>query len=126
VRPPRPGCSVKLKGVRRQSDAREDDEVDGGGPRAKLLKELRKVAEDVAEAKDEWDDPVERNKHLGKAVKRLRKKVLPRMDGFFGGNPANDWIVTEVHQRLVYPLVKALMNDLGLEEAVIPGPPPIR
>jgi hypothetical protein len=48
------------------------------------------------------------------AVQQLENDVLGKMDGFYGGNSGNDWIITERGQKSAYPLVMALIEKLKL------------
>lgn len=36
--------------------------------------------------------------------------ILDKTDGFYGGNPKNDWVTTEEGQALLYPLVKQAID----------------
>jgi len=102
----------------------DDNDDDDGSVRAKLLHELSKVAEDLEEAQEETDAK-KRDKHLDKALKGLRKKIRRRMDGFFGGDPADDWIVDEGAQRLLYPQVTRLIQELLGKYSKPAGAPPV-
>lgn len=50
----------------------------------------------------------------------LRNSVLAKADGFYGGNPANDWIVTKEEQDEFYPRVKQILDAIDAELAAIP------
>ena len=44
---------------------------------------------------------------------KLSNDILPKVDGFFGGNPNNDWIVSFEEQNLLYPQITALIAAIG-------------
>lgn len=50
--------------------------------------------------------------NLRGAIQKLENDVLAKMDGYFGGNPNNDWIIGHEAQRMLFPMVKALIDQL--------------
>ena len=46
------------------------------------------------------------------AATKLEDDVLSKMDGHYGGDPLDDWIVTLEGQQAIYPLVQSLIDDL--------------
>ena len=53
-------------------------------------------------------------------VSKLQYDILPKADGFFGGNPANDWITSPSEQKEFYPRVKQLIDTLKADIASLP------
>jgi len=43
---------------------------------------------------------------------KLENDILPKSDGFFGGDPKNDWIVFQAEQNEFYPRVKQLLDTV--------------
>jgi len=58
--------------------------------------------------------------NLNGAVDKLEDDILIKMDGYFNGDPSDDWIITEEAQKQVYPkvleLIDLLKNSLPKEE----------
>lgn len=47
------------------------------------------------------------------AINELEKDILAKMDGYFGGNPKNDWITDQAAQEKLYPMVLSLIETLN-------------
>ncbi len=113
------------RGFRGGNDSGDDDDDDGhdtpAGHRKALIKKLDKAAREVAKAERETE-PEERDEHFAKA---LKKKVLARMDGYLGGDPTDDWILTQEHQALAAPLVYRLINAIQQRMSPPTGTPPV-
>jgi len=58
---------------------------------------------------------------LRKVVDKLENDLMAKTDGFYGGNPKNDWITTEAEQAQVYPVLLQLVNDLKQQIAELGG-----
>lgn len=43
------------------------------------------------------------------------KVILAKTDGFYGGHPKNDWVVTAEGQAMLYPQIKAVIETLEKE-----------
>jgi parallel beta-helix repeat protein len=52
------------------------------------------------------------NENYQEAKDKLEEDILVKMDGYFYGDPEDDWIVTQVKQELIYPMVRNLIQDL--------------
>ena len=52
---------------------------------------------------------------LNEALNKLQNDILAKTDGYFGGNPTNDWIETQEGQELVYPIVLELIEAVQAE-----------
>jgi len=52
---------------------------------------------------------------------KLRNDILAKADGFYGGNPKNDWIVTPEEQEGFYPEVLLLVESIEKEIASLPA-----
>jgi hypothetical protein len=48
---------------------------------------------------------------------KLRHDILAKADGFYGGHPDNDWIVTKEEQDRIYPVVMELIDSIETEIA---------
>jgi hypothetical protein len=46
------------------------------------------------------------------AINRLENDIMPKVDGFYGGNPNNDWITSKEEQAAVYPLLAQTLEEL--------------
>jgi hypothetical protein len=53
-------------------------------------------------------------------VAKLENDILAKADGFFGGDPKNDWIVSQAEQNEFYPRVKELLDTVKAGLAAIP------
>jgi len=54
---------------------------------------------------------------LNDCANKLRKDILAKADGTFGGNPNNDWITESDEQQAFYPEVLMLVEDIEDEIA---------
>ncbi len=54
------------------------------------------------------------DKNYSAAINKLENDIIAKMDGFYDGNPKNDWIVTQEGQHAVYPLVRNLIISLQI------------
>ena len=48
---------------------------------------------------------------------KLENDILPKADGFFGGDPKNDWIIDQAEQAEFYPRVKELLETIKADLA---------
>jgi len=55
------------------------------------------------------------------SLNKLRNDILAKADGFYGGNPNNDWIVTKEEQDRLYPKVMELITAIEAEIQKIQG-----
>jgi hypothetical protein len=51
-------------------------------------------------------------KNYQEALAQLENDLLPKTDGFYGGNPKNDWIKTQEAQAELYPALVEIINNL--------------
>ncbi|MDG5468422.1 hypothetical protein P9J64_08840 [Deltaproteobacteria bacterium IMCC39524] len=58
---------------------------------------------------------------LNDCANKLRKDILAKADGSFGGNPNNDWITEPEEQDAFYPVVLQLVEGIEEEIAVLSG-----
>lgn len=52
-------------------------------------------------------------------INKLQNDILTKADGFYGGNPNNDWIVTQEEQAQLYPKVMELITALQEDMAAL-------
>ena len=57
---------------------------------------------------------------LNEALNKLQNDILAKTDGYFGGNPNNDWIETQEGQELVYPMVLNLIEAVRAQLDALP------
>lgn len=68
-------------------------------------------------------EPQGRLGQLGAALNELQNDIWAKADGFFGGNPANDWITTQEEQARLQPKVEALRQMILDEMAALQAQP---
>lgn len=49
---------------------------------------------------------------MKQVINKLENDLMAKTDGFYGGNPKNDWITTQQEQSQVYPVLKQLAEEL--------------
>lgn len=54
-------------------------------------------------------------------LNKLRKDVLPKTDGFYGGKSTNDWVTTQEGQDYLYPKVMSVVDAIQKEVDVLSG-----
>ena len=67
---------------------------------------------------DEIDDTMDdatKISILTGALNKLMNDIWAKADGFYGGNPKNDWIVTQEEQDRLYPKVMELKEAIEAE-----------
>lgn len=60
---------------------------------------------------------------LGAALNELENDIWAKADGFFGGNPANDWITTQEEQARLQPKVAELRDLILADMAALQAQP---
>ncbi len=79
-----------------------------------LTSKLQEVMWKLDEISDD-DSISEQVSVMKEALKKLEKDILAKTDGFYGGKPKNDWIVTQEGQGQVYPVIINLMEAIQAE-----------
>jgi parallel beta-helix repeat protein len=59
-------------------------------------------------------DPALQQEYYQGALKKLENDLKKKCDGYFGGHPKNDWIVTYEAQSVVYPMIVDLINEVQM------------
>lgn len=49
---------------------------------------------------------------LNECLNKLLNDIWAKADGFYGGNPNNDWITTQEEQDRIYPVVMELADAI--------------
>lgn len=61
---------------------------------------------------NEATEPAARRLYYNDAILKLENDILKKSDGFFGGNPKNDWITSYEAQSQLYPIIVDMKNEL--------------
>lgn len=54
-------------------------------------------------------------------LNKVQKDIWAKADGFYGGNPKNDWIVTQEEQDLLYPRIQEIISTIEEEMQLLQG-----
>jgi hypothetical protein len=84
--------------------------------RRPLHNKLTSLIELIREIDAEPDDNLAASLIL-EAVDKIENDLMAKTDGFYGGNPQNDWLVTQEGQDLLYPYL-VMLRDALLESAL--------
>lgn len=59
--------------------------------------------------------PAEKAAIYADCLDKLTGDILPKVDGYYGGNSNNDWITTVEEQNILYPQISALIDAINAE-----------
>ncbi len=86
-----------------------------GEQRRHALSNKFKAVLEKLEALDEEMTNEEKITIYSECLNKLRNDILAKADGFYGGHPNNDWIVTKEEQDRLYPEIMDLVNSIEAE-----------
>ena len=89
--------------------------------RRTLLRKLEQAVARVEQARQKTGPA--RDNLLNAAINMLENDIRQRMDGFFGGNPSNDWIHDQDAQAILLNLIDAMLREVRGELSADPDVP---
>lgn len=85
-----------------------------------LHNKLSALFEQLGQVRSEM--PVEMKIDIySQALDKLQNDIMAKSDGFFGGNPKNDWITSQEEQQLLYPGLQDLAGSIQAEVSRLQG-----
>lgn len=107
--------AIVLRDVYLHEAVTPDSDLRRANLRRPLQNKITALIEDLRAA-DAAVTEIERNEHLTEAADKLTNDLMARTDGADGGNPKNDWLITDAGRHALYSefaeLLAAILEEI--------------